>query len=244
MSDMIHHLVADQWLTEKVQRSTYRLIVDQTWIENQQSSGLARLKEIQNKPVFIYSKVPTAFMEGIRFLQQHNFNLVDTNVVLEKSTQGMKAAERSCLVRYAKPEDRGPVVELARNSFTYSRFHLDPAISREIADAIKADWVGNYFAGTRGDQMVIATVDEVVAGFVQLLHGDEGTLIIDLIAVGEKFRRQGIARDMIHFAESGMEGIQRIRVGTQIANTSPMRLYESLGFRVTESHYVFHYHHE
>jgi ribosomal protein S18 acetylase RimI-like enzyme len=134
------------------------------------------------------------------------------------------------------------VVEVAGRSFKYSRFHLDRAIPAELANKIKAAWVGNYFAGRRGQQMVIALVEGTIGGFVQLLYSQDKILTIDLIAVAENQRRKGIAGDMIAFAEAECGPFEHIRVGTQIANIPSMRLYEKLGFRVTEAHYVFHYH--
>ncbi|MBP1741959.1 MAG: hypothetical protein H6Q48_4252, partial [Deltaproteobacteria bacterium] len=94
----------------------------------------------------------------------------------------------------------------------------------------------------RGDNMVVAIKDSSPAGFLQLLYSGKD-LVIDLIAVEEKFRRMGIARAMIHFAETALRGFEEIAVGTQIANVPSIRLYEKLGFRVASSVYTFHYHH-
>jgi ribosomal protein S18 acetylase RimI-like enzyme len=135
------------------------------------------------------------------------------------------------------------VVGLARRSFIYSRFHLDKAIPRETADTLKAEWVGNYFTGKRGDQMVVALVDGTIVGFLQLLYGRDKTVTIDLISVDASQRRKGIASDMIAYAEAECGDFKQIRVGTQIANVPSIRLYEKIGFRVTGAQYVFHYHH-
>jgi ribosomal protein S18 acetylase RimI-like enzyme len=132
-------------------------------------------------------------------------------------------------------------MEVARKNFVYSRFHLDRAVPNVLADKIKAEWVGNYFLGKRGDEMVVALVDERVVGFLQLLRRNEN-LIIDLIAVDASQRRKGIARDMIAYAESQYDDCSHIVVGTQVANIPSIRLYEKIGFRLRSSKYVFHYH--
>jgi ribosomal protein S18 acetylase RimI-like enzyme len=133
-------------------------------------------------------------------------------------------------------------VGLARRSFDYSRFHLDSVIPASVADTIKAEWAGNYFAGQRGDEMVVAVMRGTVVGFLLLLRGDKGVLNVDLIAVDRDMRRKGISSDMIAYAESQCRNCSRILVGTQVANVPSIRLYEKIGFRLFASHYVFHYH--
>jgi ribosomal protein S18 acetylase RimI-like enzyme len=130
---------------------------------------------------------------------------------------------------------------LAANSFDHSRLHLDPAIPRAVADRSRAEWAGNFFAGRHGDHMIVGESDGALAGFAQLLGPSDGVLTIDLIGVAPPFRRRGIAHTLIA-ASANIAGTQTLRVGTQIANTPSLRLYETLGFRVVESHYVLHYH--
>ncbi|MGQ9648512.1 MAG: GNAT family N-acetyltransferase [Phycisphaerae bacterium] len=243
MSGPVGHLKPDMWLAERLGRDTYRLIVDEALLSPAGDAERAALLAILKKPVFVYTKVTPTFMQGLRFLQRHDFRLVDTNVIFEKKAYPGREEAEDSEVRLARPSDRDATVELARSSFRYSRFHMDPEIPRETADRIKADWVAAYFAGTRGHQMVVIEADEEVAGFLQLLRADDGALVIDLIAVHESYRRRGFGAEMIAFVESKTRGGELIRVGTQIANIASIRLYESAGFRMTEAQYVFHYHH-
>jgi ribosomal protein S18 acetylase RimI-like enzyme len=143
--------------------------------------------------------------------------------------------------RPARPDDRDAVMALAASSFDHSRLHLDPAIPRAVADRSRAEWAGNFFAGKRGDHMIVGEIDGVLAGFAQLLGPRDGVLTIDLIEVAPPYRRRGIAHTLIA-ASAGIAGTQTLRVGTQIANTPSLRLYETLGFRVVGSQYVLHYH--
>ncbi|HPD29437.1 MAG TPA: GNAT family N-acetyltransferase [Phycisphaerae bacterium] len=243
MSGVTDHLKPDAWLAERLGRETYRLTVDEALLDPAGEAERDALLAILNRPAFVYTKVSPTFMEGLRFLQRHDFRLVDTNVIFEKKAYPGRQETEDSGVRLAKPSDRDATVELARSSFRYSRFHLDPQIPRETADRIKADWVAAYFAGTRGHQMVVIQVDEEVAGFLQLLRAADGSLVIDLIAVDERYRRRGLGAEMIAFVESRTRAGELIRVGTQIANIASVRLYESAGFRMTEAQYVFHYHH-
>lgn len=239
------NIVYDQWLAKIIQRDTYRLFVDDDFIKKSRdnaSRGYHLLQELQSKPVFIYTKVPAVAVSAIKFLETLGFNLVDTKVVFEKPITPASEFSCHCAVRFAIPEDKNQAVELAKKSFVYSRFHQDSAIPDVVANTIKAEWVANYFAGKRGDEMVVALVDETVFGFLLLIRGSKGDLIIDLIAVDGSQRRKGIASDMIAYAESRCSDCSRMVAGTQVTNIPSIRLYEKLGFRISASQYVFHYH--
>ena len=247
MSVKYKNIVYDQWLADILKQKAYQLVVDNGLIEKANeptSEEYNLLRDLQSKPVFIYSKVSTEALSAVRFLEERGFNLIDTNVIFDKPIVPEQDFSGYCNVRFAVPRDKNQVAELARRSFIYSRFHLDSAFTREVADMIKAEWVKSYFTGNRGDNMVVALADEMVVGFLLLLHGKDGALVIDLITVDEEHRRRGVAEDMIAYAESQCHGFSRIRVGTQLANMPSIKLYEGMGFKIVGTQYTFHYHHE
>ncbi|MEW6664760.1 MAG: GNAT family N-acetyltransferase [Thermodesulfobacteriota bacterium] len=193
------------------------------------------------KPVFAYSKVHVSDYLGARALADLKFRIVETNVTLEKPLGRKRGQTGSGEARLAVPGDREAVAGVAGRSFLYSRFHADPLIPAGMANEIKARWAENFFLGKRGDSMIVAGVGSRITGFLQLLHS-ERELVIDLIAVDPEFRKRGTARNMITFAANRLDGFDRMRVGTQVANIPSVRLYESLGFRVANATYVFHFH--
>ena len=79
-----------------------------------------------------------------------------------------------------------------------------------------------------------------VKGFCYLKKQNE--IIIDLIAVDKKYRKQGIARKLIegminHYQEQHLT----FTVGTQISNKPSTDLYKKCGFLVAEYGLVWHY---
>lgn len=203
------------------------------------AASVDAIRAAQRRPVFLYAKLPTDSLDSVARLEGLGFHLIDTNVTFERAAAGLAPVPGN--TRSARLTDRDMVIDLAASSFAYSRLHLDPAIPREAADRSRAEWAGNFFAGSRGDHMLVAESGGALAGFVQLLGPRDGVVTIDLIGVATKFRRRGIAGTLIA-AVAGIAGIQTLRVGTQIANTPSLRLYEGLGFRIVASHYVLHYH--
>lgn len=168
------------------------------------------------------------------------FDLADTAVTFERPA-GAATGAPGTTARQATPDDADAVRAVAGSGFSTDRFHADPQIDPAVADRIKADWAGNFFAGKRGDWMVVAESDGRVAGFLQLLDRD-GHLVIDLIAVDHAARGRGLATAMIEHAAANLMPGAPMRVGTQLANTASVRLYESLGFRLVRAEHVLHCH--
>ena len=236
-------IAEDAWLASIMGRPVFRLTVP-----NARTPDVER--DIRNAvqgwdEAFAFAKIATANIAAAQFLEDLGFRLVDTRLGLEKSTAvsptGREEGEAGCEIRAAKSLDAEAVVDLARRSFVYSRFHLDPQIPKALADRIKAEWVGNFFKGKRGDQMMLAQDAGKVVGFNQILVGADQGVIIDLIAVDPAWRGRGIAAELICAAEQRYPQRTRTVVGTQAANVPSLRLYQRLGFRIFESEYIFHW---
>lgn len=220
----------DPWLGQMLGKPAWRL--------THTGRELDVIPTPQESPCFVDARIPATDVETVGRLQSAGFRLIDTTIQLERSVWPIARSRTS---RYATPDDRARVASIAENNFTFSRFHLDPQISKSVADKIKREWASNYFNGSRGDHMVVAEVGGEVAGFTQFLQQGE-LLIIDLVAVDARFRGKGLARDMIAFAESKFEGIEQLRVGTQAANSRSLHAYISNKFQYVNASYVFHHH--
>jgi hypothetical protein len=206
------------------------------------------ISQIDRNPIFITAKTSVNDQEGIIQAQQFGFLLIDTNIQLEKyilANQGQSVeAESKGGIRFANQGDRNTVEQISRQEFMFDRFHMDPNISNIVASNIKAEWASNYFAGKRGDWMIVSEGEDGVNGFLQLLAAENNqTLVIDLIAVSSQMRGQGIALGMIKFAISTLgRSFTKIQVGTQVGNYPSLSLYISAGFKVVQANYIWHSH--
>lgn len=234
-------LVEDLWLTEVLDRPAYRILLPETEAEfGSLCPTVRRATESDlSGSAFAFGKVPTHSYSGIRFMESLGFHLVDTNVTFARDAGSGEEPEG---VRFAGPDDRVGVVELAGRAFEMSRFHLDERIPGPLADRIKAEWTANFFRGDRGDAMVVAEDGGAITGFLLLLDRGGGEWVIDLVAVDPERRSRGAGSRMISFFESRTPECRRLLVGTQVANIGSIRFYERNGFRMTASDYVFHYH--
>jgi hypothetical protein len=133
------------------------------------------------------------------------------------------------------------VSEIASNSFTTDRFHLDPRISKSCADKIKKEWIGGNLKGSRESINLVYKypVDLKIVAFNSLLITDE-FLIIDLIAVSNEYRGKGIGRELIK-ASQKLAAARNLPLiaGTLVENVAN-KLYAKSDFKIKEQTFVFH----
>lgn len=234
----------DIWLSGVLEKESFSLVVSEDWltaIEEESSGENNDFLDLLSKEVFVYAKVDPANIRAINMLGSYGFNLIDTNITLEKNISKDKDFKFNTTVRMAKNTDASSVSELSRKSFLISRFHLDPYINTATAKEINYQWAHNFFSGKRGDQLIVAEINDTIVGFNLLILKDD-SVVIDLITVDSNYERKGIATDLINYAESINSGKAKIVVGTQAANIAALRLYEKCGFKVCNTKYVLHYH--
>ena len=213
----------DDWLADRLGKDSYRLLLD----DSTRTDGLQQqISQYAGSNSFIQTRISSGSEELASALTALKFKRVETLVtfVAEKSTVSCPVIDG---VRWARDQDLDQVVDLARTSFAYSRFHRDPNIPRAVADRIKADWVDGFFKGTRGVRMAVAEDDGYIYGFT-LVAEDKKDLIIDLIAVSRKSRRKRLGSRMIGFVCHDASGVTDVLAGTQEDNEPSLKLYRSM----------------
>jgi len=227
-------LTEDPWLTERLGKKAYHVYGDLAAAEG--------LRERLAADLFADAKVAVDDEPGRGVLQKLGFTLMDTNLRFALARRDLLLTAADPRIAFVAGDMIDDVGAIAGRSFIHDRFHRDPRIPSAAADAIKRDWARNFFAGRRGEWMVVARHEKSVAGFLQLLRSGADEMIIDLIAVDSAYRGLGYAGRMIAFAAANCNCAGPIVVGTQLANIVSVRLYEKLGFRLAGAQYVFHHH--
>ena len=250
MSNVPFDLVSDPFLSELLSHPVFQLKLE--------GSGPTPWKAPQGQAM-IWSKVRTRDHRGVHWLEDQGFHLVDSNVQFQLSTRLEGSAnndkhshsmtpiskpQSEVQIRLARATDEKEIVRIAGDSFELSRFHTDPFFPTHVARLIKEAWVANFFKGLRGQAMIIAEIDNQTAGFIQvLLDSSRSLATIDLIATSAQFRKRGVATSMIRWMiDHYSSTFSHVLVGTQLQNSPSLQLYEKLGFRISETFYVFHRH--
>ena len=235
------HLQKDKWLSRLLKKSAYNFYLNKT-----DGSQIIELwnnfyQKIEPKDIFVTCKVNVDKHDHINSLIEVGFKLIDTSIQLStKNILPNTYSGNSIVVRFAKENDESDISLLAKKNFIYSRFHLDQSIKNNVANNIKSEWTKSYFKGNRGNEMIVASINSKIIGFLQIIQGDEN-FIIDLIGVDDEMRRMGIATSMISFASTKLNPKQ-VFVGTQLINRPSIAAYENMGFKFFDSKYIFHFH--
>lgn len=230
--------VIDPWLTKMIGKEAY--------IAKESNDPISQ--SFIPEDAFIFCKIPTHNIEDLINLQCCGFRVIEIAIQFKRDVHNFSqlkpSTDEGVKVSFSTTTDQQAVEMIAGKSFTCSRFHLDPKVDKIVANRIKKEWAGNYFKGERGDGMIVARYEGAVVGFLQYLYR-QGSLIIDLIAVAPPVARKGIGRKMIHFLiENGHQGTQgdTVIVGTQGCNIASCNLYESMGFKIQNTHFSLHLH--
>jgi ribosomal protein S18 acetylase RimI-like enzyme len=228
----------DAWMSAGLGRPAFRVRL----ADGQAADGLpAALTE---GPFFATAKVAIDAVADAARLQDLGFRVVDTGLHFASAAAALSRTAPANSVRMARAEDRPHVEAIARAAFATSRFHLDPAFPKSLAAGIKAAWAGNFFAGKRGDVLLVSPADGVPQGFLLALRGGGGW-IVDLIAVAATAKGRGIGRDlMTALAATPIAGYapDSVRAGTQAANGAALAFYARLNMAIESAGYVLHHH--
>tara|TARA_Y100000590_G_scaffold435500_1_gene554995 strand:+ start:1898 stop:2620 length:723 start_codon:yes stop_codon:yes gene_type:complete len=231
----------DLWLSDQLSKNVYRLNLDSFTKENFLFAWEDFKIKNSKKNYFIYSKIQSNRIKLWQTLEEVGFKLIDTNIEFELNKPIINNNNFVDIkIDFANDLHQKAVGKIAKQNFIFSRFHLDPLINNKIANNIKKNWAENFFLGKRGNKMVVALLNNIPVGFLQIII-NKGEFLIDLIAVDKKAQGKGAASAMIIFAENNIK-CNRIKVGTQIGNFPSIKLYQKLGFELIGADYVFHYH--
>jgi ribosomal protein S18 acetylase RimI-like enzyme len=225
--------VSDVWLSEVFGYDVFKV--------NLENSKNIFPKELP-KRAFYYAKVPVTAVSQVGDLTNAGFRVVDVNVTFERKPQAI-ASNENIIVRDVKPEDEADILKIAETAFIYSRFHLDPHVSKELANKIKREWIANYIRKQRGERLLVAEINGKPAGFLAELVTNERIGVIDLIGVDKNMQGQGIGKRLVQYhINDAVKKYSNLLVGTQIANIPSMRLYQTCGYQISNSTYVLHAH--
>jgi len=225
-------LQVDLWLTNVVNRPCYKLA----------SHRFVTRKDLTDLPqaAFVWAKLPVEKIEDCAKLIDIGFYIVDTNLKYSGSLSINSSMDST--IRLAQPHDQEVILGIAATAFQYSRFHLDENFSDGIANQTRVSWVKSFFDGDRGDVMIVAIDkhDQPVGFLLSKIENNEIT--IDLVALEVASRGQGLASAMIGSLSLYYPDGNLLKVGTQAVNIPSVRLYEKLGFHVSEANHILHWH--
>ena len=223
-------LKSDTWLSKRIKKKTF-------FLDEKNILSFLRKKKL-NKNYFIFSK--TKNKKFSKLLKENNFRYITTNFQCAKKIINVKNSDINCVV--AKKKDMQAVKKISKNSYRYSRFHLDKKIPKKICDEIFIKWVESYFKKKRGDFILLYKIKNKVIGFLLLKIEKFFSLRIDLIAVDNKFKRLGISKKLINYAMFlYYKKFNYLTVGFHSHNKIAKKFYSKIGFKLKSTKEIYHY---
>ena len=241
----------DRWLAEVLRCSVYKIDPVSSRFTTEDLTQVYSDTLDSDRHALFYAKVDAEQVDQLNVFQATGMRVVDVNVTLERvaietdfSQSGSVDIHRKIKIAGHTAGDHAALSAIAKNSFSYSRFHSDPLIENQFADRTREAWLASYLAGTRGDYLLVATLNNRVAGFLAAMFiPDRRVAVIDLMAVDPVCRGEGVGLRLVRAFVDHYDGrCDAFRVGSQIANQPALRLYAKCGFEAKHAAYVMHKH--
>ncbi|SFB61522.1 GNAT family N-acetyltransferase [Algoriphagus aquimarinus] len=201
-----------------------RISINTDW--NEENFAIAA-KEFQL--IYLFSKSPVAF-------NNPSIQLVDIKMTFEKHI------DNPTEIPEIKPFQKSlskELQDLAFESGAYSRYKLDTRLNQEEFEKLYRIWIQKAWESNSVLQapdlqgMVTYSVDAKAAK-------------VGLIAVSKESQGKGWGKKLMKAAEATAFslGAETIEVSTQETNIPACKLYESLGYKLAEKTFVYHWYSE
>jgi GNAT superfamily N-acetyltransferase len=238
----------DAWLSKTLARPAFSVqLVD--GVDPSEAARAVEAHAREHRGAFYFAKVPILDVTSVAALTSVGFFLIESSLALTLPLAAFQPAPSSVAaidVSDVEPRWHTDVLDVAGSCFRYSRFHVDPAFAKPVADRIKREWIRSYIDGQRGDRLLVAHAEGKVVGFVATMVAEREAgpaAVIDLIGVSVNQQQRGVGQRLVQaVAAVYASRCSTLEVGTQASNIPSVRLYERLGFRLVRSGYVLHLH--
>lgn len=177
--------------------------------------------------------------ETTELASSQQFRFIDIRTQLECSPQ-IPVPLATPGIRRVRPEDLPALTELARSSFTDSRFYYDPRFPRDRCAELYSIWTEQSCQGP-SKAVLVAEFQNQPAGYITCdWTGQSGQ--IGLMAVAAWAQGGGLGQALVRsslqlFQE---QGVQTVKVVTQGRNIRAQRLYGRGGFMITSNQIWYH----
>jgi dTDP-4-amino-4,6-dideoxy-D-galactose acyltransferase len=180
--------------------------------------------------------------QTVRLAEDHGYRFVDLRLTFERKLGDDEVLPLSNTIRPFTQSDLEPLIQIARGSYTDSRFYFDPCFPRAKCDLFYETWICNSTNGSGfADVTLVAELNGLTAGFITC-KCRETIGHIGLVGVAEAARGRSLGLALVNnalqwFREQGMTSVQ---VVTQGRNIIAQRLYQRCGFLTSDLGLWYH----
>lgn len=196
------------------------------------------------------ARVDVGDLETLAVLEAHGFRTMDAlgTYVLRQGRDEAHGVRPVGPLRPATPADAEAVLAITRDAYRgyRGRFHLDPHLPRDRADAFYETWAAQCLSGAMADVVMVSEDSSGrVIGYLAHRRREPASAIGTPIYGGGlgACRRDApgayasLIRDSALWAH-GQGAVAECQ--TQLSNFPVIRIYESVGFRYVRAEYTLH----
>lgn len=187
-----------------------------------------RLQERKLKESFFLEK------NGFRFIEMI-LHPVATNI------QNKSLPDLNLRIEIAMKKDIPLMRNIAKRSFRYERFHVDPRLNPKFGDIRYGNWVSSSFDGQQ--QILKISENSNLVAFFIIEKKSNVEVYWHLTAIAPEFQGQGygkrIWKAMLHY--HAQQEITTVETSISARNIPVLNLYAYLGFRFLPSEMTFHW---
>lgn len=199
-----------------------------------------------NKYSFAYIKVNKNSIWQSKVLNDKGFNKVETSLTFYHNLQNINTKKNIRIYQPANNDEILQVSEIAKNSFTFDRYHVDKNINNIIANKSREIWARNLCNG-RAIKVLITKMDRRVTGFLGIIEKpilNYKYAVLDLIGIDVMHQGTGLgyALTTSFLKEAKERGNKFAIVKTQDKNEPSIKLYKKCGFEIIDKDNTHHFH--
>ncbi len=180
-----------------------------------------------------------------RLAEQYQFRFVDVRMILERELHNWTEAPDPApglTIRLVQPGDMTVFREIAKTSYTLSRFYFDTCFSREACASLYQTWIENSCQGY-ADRVLVAQVAERPVGYMTChLREENKSGELGLLGIDPDTRGSGIGNSLVRAALQWFNDQEctRVYVVTQGRNIAAQRLFQRNGFLTKSMQLWYH----
>jgi len=180
--------------------------------------------------------------ESVRVAEAHGFHFTDIRVSFEMDMQDYAARGADKSVRGCTEADLPAIKDIARRSYSQSRYYYDGHFDTATLERFYSDWLETTFRSPRG-KVFVAHKDGKPVGYISGEIDNRGRLgRIILVGVDEQSAGSGVGKHLVDAMLDWMHGQKAYvtEVVTQGRNIPAQRLYQKSGFKMVSAHIWYH----
>lgn len=192
---------------------------------------------LKNNIKYATFRISSSKYSLINYLEKSGFVLVDGLISLALIKSEIHTEISTSEIRQANINDLEKLKYLTSELFLTSRVMNDSVIPRSKAKQFYVKWIENSVKAKIADSVMIYEEKGEILGYITLHRKGQ----IPLLGVSKEARGKGVGRKLVNAAlmEFKSWGTEVVSVDTQIDNISALRLYQSSGFKISNSYLTF-----